>query len=70
LKKPQIIVVFVGLLLISILYFLVPKSKKPDPSASSQLAANEELSSKSIVDGAKLNLNADQKIILLSSINN
>ena len=65
-KKPQIIVVFVGLLLISILYFLVPKSKKPDPSASSQLAANEELSSKSIVDGAKLNLNADQKIILLS----
>ena len=65
-KKPQIIVVFVGLLLISILYFLVPKSKKPDPSASSQLAANEELSSKSIVDGAKLNLNADQKIVLLS----
>ena len=65
-KKPQIIVVFVGLLLISILYFLVPKSKKPDPSASSQLAANEELSSKSIVDGAKLNLSADQKIILLS----
>ena len=65
-KKPQIIVVFVGLLLISILYFLVPKSKKPDSSASSQLAANEELSSKSIVDGAKLNLNADQKIVLLS----
>lgn len=65
-KKPQIIVVFAGLLLISILYFLVPKSKKPDPSASSQLAANDELSSKSIVEGAKLNLNADQKIILLS----
>ena len=30
------------------------------------MAANEELSSKSIIDGAKLNLNADQKIILLS----
>jgi tetratricopeptide (TPR) repeat protein len=55
-----------GLLLISILYFLVPKSKKQDPSASIQMAANEELSSKSIVDGAKLNLNADQKIVLLS----
>ena len=65
-KKPQIIVVFAGLLLVSILYFLVPKSKKPDPSASGQLAANEELSSKSIVDGAKTNLNADQKIFLLS----
>ena len=65
-KKPQIIVVFAGLLLVSILYFLVPKSKKTDPSASGQLAANEELSSKSIVDGAKTNLNADQKIFLLS----
>jgi len=66
LKKPQIIVVFTGLLLMSILYFLVPKSKKPDPSATSQVAVNEELSSKSIIDGAKLNLNADQKIVLLS----
>ena len=65
-KKPQIIVVLIGLLLVSVLYFLVPKSKKSDPSASSQLVANEELSSKSIVDGAKLNLNADQKIALLS----
>jgi len=66
LKKPQIIVVFVGLLLLSILYFLVPKSKKPATTVNSQLTANEELSTKSIVDGAKLNLNADQKIALLS----
>lgn len=65
-KKPQIIVVFVGLLLLSILYFLVPKSKKPATTVNSQLTANEELSTKSIVDGAKLNLNADQKIALLS----
>jgi len=66
LKKPQIIVVFIGLLLLSVLYFLVPKSKKPATTVNSQLTANEELSAKSIVDGAKLNLNADQKIALLS----
>ena len=65
-KKPQIIVVFIGLLLLSVLYFLVPKSKKPATTVNSQLTANEELSAKSIVDGAKLNLNADQKIALLS----
>jgi tetratricopeptide (TPR) repeat protein len=66
LKKPQIIVVFIGLLLLSVLYFLVPKSKKPATTVNSQLTANEEISAKSIVDGAKLNLNADQKIALLS----
>jgi len=66
LKKPQIIVVFIGLLLLSVLYFLVPKSKKPSTTVNSQLTANEEISAKSIVDGAKLNLNADQKIALLS----
>ena len=65
-KKPQIIVVFIGLLLLSVLYFLVPKSKKPATTVNSQLIANEEISAKSIVDGAKLNLNADQKIALLS----
>lgn len=65
-KKPQIIVVFIGLLLLSVLYFLVPKSKKPATTVNSQLTANEEISAKSIVDGAKLNLNADQKIALLS----
>jgi len=66
LKKPQIIVVFIGLLLLSVLYFLVPKSKKPATTVNSQLTANEEISAKSIIDGAKLNLNADQKIALLS----
>ena len=65
-KKPQIIVVFIGLLLLSVLYFLVPKSKKPATTVNSQLTANEEISAKSIIDGAKLNLNADQKIALLS----
>jgi len=66
LKKPQFIVVFLGLLLLSILYFLVPKSKKIESSASSQTVANESVSSQSILDGAKLSLNGEQKIALLS----
>jgi len=66
LKKPQFIVVFLGLLLLSILYFLVPKSKKIESSASSQTVANEAVSSQSILDGAKLSLNGEQKIALLS----
>ena len=65
-KKPQFIVVFLGLLLLSILYFLVPKSKKIESSASSQTVANEAVSSQSILDGAKLSLNSEQKIALLS----
>ncbi len=65
-KKPQFIVVFLGLLLLSILYFLVPKSKKIESSASSQTVANEAVSSQSILDGAKLSLNGEQKIALLS----
>ena len=65
-KKPQFIVVFLGLLLLSILYFLVPKSKKIESSASSQTVANESVSSQSILDGAKLSLNGEQKIALLS----
>ncbi len=65
-KKPQFIVVFLGLLLLSILYFLVPKSKKIESSDSSQTVANEAVSSQSILDGAKLSLNGEQKIALLS----
>jgi tetratricopeptide (TPR) repeat protein len=66
LKKPQFIVVLIGLLLFSILYFLVPKSKKIEPAASSEMLGNEAVTSKSIVDGAKLSLNGEQKIALLS----
>jgi len=66
LKKPQFIAIVVGLLLISILYLFVPRSNKKETATSNEVADNQELSSKSIIDGAKTSLTADQKISLLS----
>ena len=65
-KKPQVIAIIVGLLLVSFLYIFVPRSQKKENSATNQVAANEGVSSKSIVDGAKTSLTAEQKISLLS----
>ena len=65
-KKPQIITIIVGLLLVSFLYIFVPRSQKKENSTTNQVAANEGVSSKSIVDGAKTSLTAEQKISLLS----
>jgi len=66
LKKPQVIAIIVGLLLVSFLYIFVPRSQKKENSATNQVAANEGVNSKSIVDGAKTSLTAEQKISLLS----
>jgi len=66
LKKPQFIAIVVGLLLVSILYLFVPRSKKKDTASSNEVADNQVISSKSILDGAKTSLSADQKISLLS----
>ena len=65
-KKPQFIAIIVGLLLISILYLFVPRSNKKETAGSAEVAVNQELSSKTIIDGAKTSLTADQKISLLS----
>ena len=65
-KKPQFIAIVVGLLLISILYFFVPRSKKKETTPSSEVAVNEGVTSKTILEGAKTSLTADQKISLLS----
>ena len=65
-KKPQVIAIIVGLLLVSFLYIFVPRSQKKENSATNQVAANEGVNSKSIVDGAKTSLTAEQKISLLS----
>ena len=65
-KKPQFIAIVVGLLLVSILYFFVPRSKQKEITASNEVAANQGISSKSLIDGAKTALSAEQKISLLS----
>jgi tetratricopeptide (TPR) repeat protein len=66
LKKPQLIAILVGLLLFSTLYFFVPRSNKKDAATSTEVTANQGISSKSLIDGAKTSLTADQKISLLS----
>ena len=65
-KKPQIITIIVGLLLVSFLYIFVPRSNKKENIATNQVAANEGVSSQSLVEGAKTSLTAEQKIALLS----
>ena len=65
-KKPQIITIIVGLLLVSFLYIFVPRSNKKENIATNQVAANEGVSSQSLVVGAKTSLTAEQKIALLS----
>ncbi len=65
-KKPQLIAILVGLLLFSTLYFFVPRSNKKDAATSTEVTANQGISSKSLIDGAKTSLTADQKISLLS----
>ena len=65
-KKPQLIAILVGLLLFSTLYFFVPRSNKKDAATSTEATANQGISSKSLIDGAKTSLTADQKISLLS----
>jgi tetratricopeptide (TPR) repeat protein len=66
LKKPQLFAILVGLLLFSTLYFFVPRSNKKETTTSTEVTANQGISSKSLIDGAKTSLTADQKISLLS----
>jgi tetratricopeptide (TPR) repeat protein len=66
LKKPQLFAILVGLLLFSTLYFFVPRSNKKETTTSTEATANQGISSKSLIDGAKTSLTADQKISLLS----
>ena len=65
-KKPQLIAIVVGLLLVGILYLFVPRSKKKEITASNEVAENQGISSKSLIEGAKSALTAEQKISLLS----
>jgi tetratricopeptide (TPR) repeat protein len=65
LKKPQFIVVIIAIALISALYFFAPRYKKVD-AAMTATTENQEVTSKSVLEGAKLNLAAEQKLSLLS----
>ena len=65
-KKAQWIAIIAGLILFSILYIFVPRTNKKDLASTSEVAVNQGVSSKSLIDGAKTSLTADQKIALLS----
>jgi len=66
LKKPQFIVVLIAIALFSTLYFFAPRYKQADSAAVSQTTENQDVTSKSVIDGAKMNLAAEQKMTLLS----
>jgi tetratricopeptide (TPR) repeat protein len=66
LKKPQFIVVVIAVALLSSLYFFAPRYKKSEGVATSQNSENQEITSKSVLEGAKMNLSAEQKLTLLS----
>ena len=65
-KKSQIIVVSIALILLGSLYLWAPRFKKSETTPNSPSTENQSVTSKSLIDGAKVNLSADQKLALLS----
>ena len=65
-KKPQLILVLVSLLLLSTLYFLAPRFKKTTDTASPNGMQAQAVTNSSILENAKLSLSAEHKITLLS----
>ena len=64
-KKPQIIVVVLAIALFCTLYFWVPRHKTIE-SAASITTDNQEFTSTSVLETAKLGLSPEQKLTLLS----
>ncbi len=65
-KKPQFIVVVIAVTLFSTLYFFAPRYKKAEGVTNVQNTENQEITSKSVLDGAKMGLSAEQKLTVLS----
>jgi len=66
LKKPQAFVVIIALLLLGSLYFLAPRSSKDQKAIANNSTENQSVTNQSIIESAKTNLSAEQKISLLS----
>jgi len=66
LRKPQLILILLGLLLFSVLYFFTPRFTAKEATASNQSAENQIVTTESILNTAKLSLSENQKIALLS----
>jgi len=66
LKKPQLFVVIFATILFLATFFFVPRTKKKVEMASASNTISSEISSESLINGAKNSLTASQKISLLS----
>ncbi len=65
-KKPQLIVAFSAALLCIAIYIFVPRTAKKEANFNTATNVNQQVSSQSLVDGAKTALTASQKITLLT----
>ncbi len=65
-KLPQLLVVFIAVLLCTVLVIFVPRDQKNANQAANSANVNETVSTKTILDGAKTTLSGTQKISLLS----
>lgn len=65
-KRPQIIVSLIGLILLVLLFFYAPRHKKNDLAEKNISTENQLVTDKSVIESAKTTLTASQKINLLS----
>ncbi|MFM6994159.1 MAG: tetratricopeptide repeat protein [Sediminibacterium sp.] len=65
-KKPQLLLILIGLLLFSLLYFFTPRFTVNAGSSATQSSENQTVTTESILNTAKLALPENQKIALLS----
>jgi tetratricopeptide (TPR) repeat protein len=66
LKKPPIFVVAFALVLLVVLYFFAPRTASDKKLPSNNITENQSVTNQSVVESAKTNLSAGQKITLLS----
>jgi tetratricopeptide (TPR) repeat protein len=66
LKKPQLLIILLGLLLFSVLYFFTPRFASKANTPSAQSTENQTVTTESILNSAKLALTESQKFSLLS----
>jgi tetratricopeptide (TPR) repeat protein len=66
LKKPQLLIILLGLLLFSVLYFFTPRFASKANTTPAQSTENQTVTTESILNTAKLALTESQKFSLLS----
>lgn len=65
-KKPQLLIILLGLLLFSVLYFFTPRFASKANTTPAQSTENQTVTTESILNTAKLALTESQKFSLLS----